>query len=462
MSTASLATVAAFSISAPLSGPPSAYVPNYQGAEFCEMRLPATHELWPKYEGRRLRDLANDHYDASVSQLRARIGHKPFIWPNRTMYLFADIHADADAWRRSLIASGGVRWYGPGDGDYELTREGAGALFVIAGDCFDKGPSNLRLIRAIKRLIDKGAEVEILAGNHDLRTLVGLAYLGRTEPRLAHLFVRMGKKTMPLFEEIRREFLAPDERSNLSKAALHELLFPSEAWFHQFPHVAKGLIPDKKIGKELARIREKMVELPRKCEQLGMSLAHIHRAAEKARELFLEPEGEFHWFFERMNVARRWGSFLLVHAGVDDLTAGLLAEQGVAGINAWFHRLLVEDPFELYHGSVGNMFRTKYREIDFPFTGVGVDRMYEAGLYGIVHGHLNILKGQRVLMREGLLNFECDASVDCNTRKIEGLRGPGGAVVVFRPDGVALGISADYPHVKVFDAGRVFPYLTIV
>jgi hypothetical protein len=65
-------------------------------------------------------------------------------------------------------------------------------------------------------------------------------------------------------------------------------------------------------------------------------------------------------------------------------------------------------------------------------------------------------------MREGLLNFECDSSVDCNTRKIEGLRGAGGAVVVFRPDAVALGVSADYPHVKVFDATRVFPLLTIV
>ncbi|HLT35178.1 MAG TPA: metallophosphoesterase [Enhygromyxa sp.] len=437
-------------------------VPRYQGAEFCEMPLPVTTEAWPKFEGPRLRDLANDHYDAATEQLRARIGDKPFVWPNRLMYFFSDIHADADAWRRSLIASGGVRWTGPGDDAYELTTEGEQATFVIAGDCFDKGPSNLRLLRAIRTLIDKGGQVEILAGNHDLRTLVGLAYLGRDEPRLAHLFVRMGKKTMPLFQEIRREYLTPDDRSALSEAELRELLFPREAWFQQFPRVARGLVPDKKIGKELARIREKMIELPRKCEQLGMGLAHIHRAAEKARELFLSPDGEFHWFFERMDVARRWGSFLLVHAGVDDVTARLLAEHNVSGVNTWFHRLLADDPFELYHGPVGNMFRTKYREIDHSFTELGVESMYEAGLYGIVHGHRNILRGQRVLMREGLLNFECDASVDCNTRKLEGLRGPGGAVVVFRPDAVALGISADHPHVKVFDAARVFPYLTIV
>lgn len=436
-------------------------VPEYQGVEYCDMALPVTTEAWPKFEGSHLRDLSNDHYDAATEQLRARIGPKPFVWPNRTMYFFCDVHADADAWRRSLIASGGVRWHGPGDADYELTAHGRDALFVLAGDCFDKGPSNLRLLRAIKLLIDKGADVEILAGNHDLRTLVGLAYLGRKEPRFAHLFVRMGKKTMPLFQEIRAQYLEPGDTSALSDHELSQRLFPDEAWFQQFPRVARGLVPDKKIAKELARIREKMVELPRKCRQLGMTLGDIHRAAERASELFLQPDGEFHWFFERMDVARRWGSFLLVHAGVDDVTAGLLARENVSGVNTWFHHLLANDPFELYHGPVGNMFRTKYRDFDHPFTQAGVEHMYEAGLYGIVHGHQNILRGQRVLMREGLLNFECDASVDCNTRRIEGLRGLGGAVVVFRPDGVALGISADYAHVKVFDASRVFPLLTI-
>ena len=439
----------------------SPHVPRYRGREFCEMSLPTTVEPWPKFAGGRLRDFANDHYDAAGDHLRERIGDKPFVWPARTLYFFCDIHADADAWRNSLIASGGVRWLGPGDGDFELTTEGKRAVFVIAGDCFDKGPSNLRLLRAIKQLIDKGAQVEILAGNHDLRTLVGLAYIGRQEPRLAHLFVRMGKKTMPLFEEIRREYLEPGETSELSEAELHELLFPGDSWFDEFPDVARGLVPDKKIAKELKRIREKMIELPRKCEQLGLSLGAIYRAATRARELFLEPGGEFHWFFERMNVARRWGSFLLVHAGVDDCTADVLARAGVDGINRWFHRLLADDPFELYHGPVGNMFRTKYREIDYPFSERGVQAMYEAGLYAIAHGHRNILRGQRVLMREGLLNFECDASVDRNTRRIEGLRGPGGAVVVFRPDGVALGVSADYPHVKRFDAARIFPLLTL-
>ena len=65
-------------------------------------------------------------------------------------------------------------------------------------------------------------------------------------------------------------------------------------------------------------------------------------------------------------------------------------------------------------------------------------------------------------MREGLLNFQCDCSVDINTRGVLGLEGKGGAVTIFRKDGVALGISADYPHVKVFDASKVFRTLTLV
>ncbi len=444
------------------STPRSPLLHDYQGTEFCEIPLPVTTEPWPKFEAERLRDLANDHYDAAREQLTRRIGHKPFVWPRRTMYFFCDIHADADAWRRSLIASGGVRWLGPGDDEYELSDEGKRATFVVAGDCFDKGPSNLRLLRAIKILIDKGADVRILAGNHDLRTLVGLAYLGRTEPRFAHLFVRMGKKTIPLFQEILDEYLEPGATSSLGEQALRERLFPGERWFAEFPKLARGLIPDKKLVKEITRIREKMVELPDRCERMGLSLGQVYAAAERAVQLFWAPDGEFRWYFDRMRLAERWGSFLLVHAGVGDGTAAVLARSGIAGVNAWFDRLMREDMFELYFGELGNMFRTKYRDIDWRFSQTGVEHMYMAGIYGIVHGHQNILRGQRVLMREGLLNFECDASVDCNTRKLEGLRGLGGAVVVFRPDGVALGISADYPHVKVFEANKVIPLLTLV
>ncbi len=447
----------------PPTAPPR--LPDVQGRKFCDMALPTCGEAWPLAP-----DISNvpealgasvggTPYDAPLAELRAGVGHHAFEWPGRTMYFFSDIHADADAWRRSLIASGGVRWHGPGDAAFELSPEGSRALFVIAGDCLDKGPDNLRLLRAIKVLIDKGADVEILAGNHDLRTLVGLAYMGRKEPRFAHLFVRMGKKTMPLFQEIRAQYVREGQGCDLSEDELRALLFPGPRWFEGFPAEAAGLVPDKKIKKELTRIREKMVELPQKCAILGLTLGDIYVAAETARALFLEPGGEFHWFFERMVVARRWGSFLLVHAGVDDVTAKIAALEGVDGLNRRFHALLAEDPFALYHGPIGNMFRTKYREIDAPFSARGLAHMHQAGLFAVVHGHRNILRGHRVLLREGLLDFECDCSVDINTRKLEGLSGLGGATLIFRPEGVAIAISADHPQAKVFDASRVFSNL---
>jgi hypothetical protein len=82
-------------------------------------------------------------------------------------------------------------------------------------------------------------------------------------------------------------------------------------------------------------------------------------------------------------------------------------------------------------------------------------------VYAIVHGHKNILRGQRLVLRKGVLNFECDASIDENTRVLEGLSGPGAAVTVFRPDARILAVSTDYPFVKVFDPAELCPSVII-
>jgi hypothetical protein len=66
------------------------------------------------------------------------------------------------------------------------------------------------------------------------------------------------------------------------------------------------------------------------------------------------------------------------------------------------------------------------------------------------------LQGQRLSLRLGVLEFQCDASVDCNTRRIEGLAGPGAAAVIFEPGGRIRAISTDYPFIKEFDPARVF------
>ncbi|HTV17022.1 MAG TPA: hypothetical protein VMG12_00085, partial [Polyangiaceae bacterium] len=144
-----------------------------------------------------------------------------------------------------------------------------------------------------------------------------------------------------------------------------------------------------------------------------------------------------------------------------DAVARVLKSGGVDALNAWYKRLVDADLFELYHGPLGNTFRTKYRDIDFPLTGEGISNLHGAGIYAIVHGHKNLLRGQRLSLRQGVLNFQCDASVDRNTRRIEGLSGPGAAAVMFDPEGRIRAISTDYPFIKDFDPARVFEFTSL-
>jgi hypothetical protein len=214
--------------------------------------------------------------------------------------------------------------------------------------------------------------------------------------------------------------------------------------------VAQPFIPSIKIDKEITRIREKVEEFNQRIESYGLNPAMVFAAVEKFKELFFEPDGEFYWFFDKMELAHREGSYLFVHAGVDDSVAQLLLDRDVEELNRSFHRTLNEDPFALYHGRLGNVFRTKYRDFDQALSPLGTQALRDAGIHSIVHGHRNIHHGHRLVIRQGILNFECDASVDRNTRKIEGLEGLGGAVLAFRPDGEVLGISTDHPYIKSF------------
>jgi len=439
-------------------------LPSYHGLEHVGGKLPTESEAWPKFSRRSTADAAGDDYDIAREELYAYTAHKPWVWPHQTIYFFCDVHADTDAFFTSLVASGGVVKTGPGDDDFELTKAGRKSAFVIGGDCFDKGPENLRLLRAIGKLIDHDAQVEILAGNHDVRALVGFYYLGRREPRLAHLFVRMGKKSVPLFKEVYESYIrgTADDGKFLSDDEVRRRYFPQPSWYEEFPRAVEGFVLPAKIDKEVARIREKVVELQENCRAEGMTLGQVLAAAEKCRELFLVRGGEFSWFFDRMKLARRAGSFLFMHAGIDDSMAELLGAEGVDGLNRRFRAMVKDGLFELYNGPVGNTFRTKYRPSDLPLTKGGVAAVQRAGVYAIVHGHQSITRGQRMVMRNGLLNFECDSSVDRNTRKIVGLEGAGGAVTIFRPDGAILGVSTDYPYVKAFDANAAIDVTTIV
>jgi hypothetical protein len=185
-------------------------------------------------------------------------------------------------------------------------------------------------------------------------------------------------------------------------------------------------------------------------------------AALECRKHFVEPDGLYRWFYDRMALAKREGSFLFVHAGVCDTTAQILRRDGVEELNRRFRSMLEGDLFDLYHGPLGNMFRTKYRDIDYPLTTRGVTALHRAGVYAIVHGHQPVQRGQRLTLREGLLNLECDVSMDRNTRAICGLEGPGGGVTIFRPQGTVTGISTDYRYAKVLDSATMTEVITVV
>ena len=91
-----------------------------------------------------------------------------------------------------------------------------------------------------------------------------------------------------------------------------------------------------------------------------------------------------------------------------------------------------------------------------PLTRQGVKMLKKhSGVHSIVHGHRNLLHGQQIMLRQGIVNFECDTTLDRNTRKKAGLKGPGGAVTIFRPEGLVMGISTDYPYIKVFDPASI-------
>lgn len=372
--------------------------------------------------------------------------------PERRICFLTDMHADADAFLRSLDASGGIVRTGNARDDYKLSRLGEQSTFVLGGDCLDKGPSNLGLLRALNLFRGKGARLVSLAGNHDLRTLLGLNALGQRETRWQHLFARMGRKTMRLLEEVYDETFAEGPPQHvLCDSEVRQRLFPPAEWYERFPLEAQGVISPKKLRRESQRIREKVADIEAFCEEKGWRLGDLYAAMTEARRLFLEPDGEFFWFFSEMDLCFRAGSLLFIHAGLDDTVAATIAQSGVAGVNAQYHRLLRKDLFELYHGPLGGCFRTKYRDIDYPLTAEGVANVHAAGISAIVHGHRNTKDGQRMVMRAGMLNFECDASVDANTRRLEGLAGPGGAVTVFNTEGQVFGISADADHVKFFD-----------
>jgi len=434
------------------------YLPRYKGTSWIDASLPLQGQVWMLGKQHSVKK-DKYHSAAYAKEMKKAIGPEPWKWPKRPVYFISDMHADADAFMASLVASGGVKKTGPRDKDFKLTRAGRKARFLIGGDCFDKGPSTLRLLRVIRMLIDHGANVQLLAGNHDIRMMLGIRAAGmEPDPRIDHFFIRMGPKMVPFLSEIRDRYLqgknalkgVPDTRE------CRRRLYPSKNWFREFPQQAVWAMPDSTIEREVQKLGRKMKDFEAACKQAGLSLRMVYAAARKWQKLFLHSKGEYAWFYKRMKLGCREGSFIFVHAGIDDRMAKLISEKGMKHVNRKFRKQMYRDPFDFYYGPMANIIRTKYRPIDMPLTRYGVRMLRKkSGVHAIVHGHRNLLHGQRVMLRKGIVNFECDTTLDRTTRKKEGLEGQGAAVTIFRPEGLVMGVSTDYPHIKVFEPASI-------
>jgi len=422
--------------------------PRYRGQRWIDASLPQGCEPWLPGKG------CHPHNRAMLKELRQHCRQYQWHWPKRSHYFLTDLHADTDAFMASLVATGGVKKTGAGDADFHLTKAGRKARFLIGGDCFDKGPSTLRLLRALKHLHDSGARLRILAGNHDVRLLLGIRALRmEREPRTEHFFIRMGPKVIPLFKEIVDDHLQGRHalRGIPGNAACRRLLYPRKRWFKEFPKAAEWSMPAVTVEREVERVRKKMAGFERQCDKAGLSLRQVYAAALSCECMLLRPGGEFHWFYNHLRLAHRRGSLLFVHAGMDDQIAKLVRDQGIDILNRRFRKQIYHDPFEFYYGPLANTMRTKYRAVDRPWSGRGAERLHSAGIHALVHGHDNLPCGQRMLMRKGMLNFQCDATVDRNSRVKEGISGAGAAATLFQPTGRVLAISSDHRHIKCFD-----------
>lgn len=416
-------------------------------------RLPSTSQPWFQ-GGRKAIRVDPASHRSLKNEIQRVLDHRAWKWPKRRVFFFSDLHADADAFIASLIASGGVSKTGAEDSAMKLTKAGRNGLFVIGGDCFDKGPSNLRLLRVLQALRKRGARMKILAGNHDVRMLLGTLSLStNADPRSEHFFVRMGPKIVPFLKEVWEQYLqhgkglrgVPDSR------ACRRILYPSKNWPKRFPFHASWVMPDKTVKHELKQVKRKMARFEQDCEQAGISIRIAYAAALKWRRLFLHRNGEFAWFFREMDLLHRQGSVLFLHAGLDDRIARVIQDKGLKAVNQVFREQLFGNPFEFYYGPLANMIRTKYRPVDMPLTAYGANLIHQMGIHAVVHGHLHLCHGQRIMLRHGIVNFECDTTMDRNTRKKEGLPGHGIAVTIIEPGGQVVGICRDYPYRKVFE-----------
>ncbi|PVB59818.1 metallophosphoesterase family protein [Labrenzia sp. 011] len=425
--------------------------------DVADLGLPQSCIPWP-LDGRTDAGSLDASAPDLISSLARATEGGPWEWPQKPVIFISDPHADAESLLRSLVAARAIVREGGGLGDFTLTPFGRSCQIIIGGDCLDKGPSNLDLLDSLALLVKSGADVVLLAGNHDLRLYLGLEALTVRRGSLnAHMFVRMGKKVMPLLKEVFDRYPEanaatadlPDEQTCL------ELMVPGRKWTRQFPKAAARYMNAAAIAKEMQRLKKKTEKFAVHAAESGLTIRQLYAAALKCRELFIDPSGRYAWFFRSMKAVHQSGSFLFVHAGIDDQMAAQISSKGVAHVNRRFRKESRKDPFVFYSGTVANLMRTKYRDVDHPLTETGVDDLHLAGIRLLVQGHVNQHDGQQLKSKHGLLHLEADVTLDRHSRRSEGLEGIGTGATIIYPHGSILGISRDYPHAKLFTPERI-------
>lgn len=384
---------------------------------------------------------------------RART-HGGWHWPDRPVVFVSDPHADAEGFLRSLIAAGVIH---RSKGRIGLTPFGRTAHIVLGGDALDKGPSNLALLDAIADVLDTEADVTILAGNHDLRMRLAIGSVrGERSALTEHLFVRMGRKILPALREVLTRFVTPEDIAALPPEAVCKArLMPGEDWSTRFATAARPELPPKVITKEIRKLEEKRAKFETDRARIGMTHRELLAALLKCHDIFLEPEGHYAWFFERMQAVARSGSLLFVHAGLCDDMARALVRDGVEAVNAAYARAAEGASLGFYFGPLANLVRTKYRASDCALTAAGVEVLNRAGLHMVVQGHVNNHAGQRLLAKRGLLHLEADITLDRASRALEGLDGIGAGATLIFPSGDVIGLSRDHPRAKHFAPERM-------
>lgn len=413
-------------------------------------RLPQQIEQWNLHSSHSGHKNNSEHHVANSLQNALTT---PWLWPTKSLFFIGDPHADAEAFVASLVATGGIKKTGPGALDFKLTNNGKKSIFIIGGDCLDKGPSNLKLLKSVRKLMDLGAKVKLIAGNHDLRLFMGIHAIGlKRDTKTEHLFVRMGDKVIPLLKEVYDMYLDGKKisKSIPDEAECKRRLFPSDSWFADFPVSAEGVMTKAGIERELQKMRKKYDQFEQACLKAGFTMRDVYATALKCRELFLYRKGEFAWFYQEMQLAYRSGSFLFIHAGLDDEISDQIKQKGIRYLNQQFQEQIKSDLFGFYYGSLANTMRTKYRPADLPLSDKGVNAINSDGLYVIVHGHINRKYGQRIVLKQNLIHVESDITMDRNSRKKEGLKDIGFGVTIIHPSKYIVGISTDYPYAKVF------------